>query len=187
MGHGAKFASDLKAEGRARAVGAVVGIATSAPLRLAELAVLNKTIGRAAARSVHVIAISVEGGIGKSRLAIEALRSAGAKRLPVASLIDDVRWAYPRTRALRHHVLSGLIRRRGLFLLTYRADGASDQLCELLRAPHREKYVGIAAADSAADLRARGAAADPRRARCLGCRAVCRRVQASRCRGLHAG
>jgi hypothetical protein len=89
------------------------------------------------------------------RLAFEALRSAGAKRLPVASLIDDVRWACPRTRALRHHVLSGLIRRRCLFLLTYRADEASDQLRELLSAPHREKYAWIAAADSAADLRAR--------------------------------
>jgi DNA-binding CsgD family transcriptional regulator/tetratricopeptide (TPR) repeat protein len=80
-GHGARFAPDLKAEGPARAVGAVVGIAASGPLvgRVAELAVLNKAIGRAAAGSVQVVAISGEGGIGKSRLASEGLRSAGAR------------------------------------------------------------------------------------------------------------
>jgi hypothetical protein len=43
-----EFASDLKAEGPARAVGAVVGIAASGPLvgRVAELAVLNEAIER---------------------------------------------------------------------------------------------------------------------------------------------
>ena len=75
------FASDLKAEWPARAVGAVVGIAASGPLvgRVAELAVLNEAIGRAGAGSVQVVAISGEGGIGKSRLALEGLRSADAR------------------------------------------------------------------------------------------------------------
>jgi DNA-binding CsgD family transcriptional regulator len=71
----------LKAEGLARAVGAVVGIAASGPLvgRVAELAVLSEAMGRAAAGSVQVVAISGEGGIGKSRLASEGLRSAEAR------------------------------------------------------------------------------------------------------------
>jgi predicted ATPase len=58
-----------------------VGIAPSEPLvgRLAELAVLNEAIGQAAAGSVQVVAISGEGGIGKSRLASEGLRSAGVR------------------------------------------------------------------------------------------------------------
>jgi DNA-binding CsgD family transcriptional regulator/tetratricopeptide (TPR) repeat protein len=43
------------------------------------LAVLNEAKGRAAAGSVQVVAISGEGGIGKSRLAWEALRSAEAR------------------------------------------------------------------------------------------------------------
>ena len=58
-----------------------MGIATSGPFvgRVAELAVLNEAKGRAAAGSVQVVAISGEGGIGKSRLAWEALRSAEAR------------------------------------------------------------------------------------------------------------
>jgi predicted ATPase len=58
-----------------------VGIAGSGPLvgRVAELAVLIEAIGRAASGSTQVVAISGEGGIGKSRLASEGLRSAGAK------------------------------------------------------------------------------------------------------------
>ena len=58
-----------------------MGIAKSGPLvgRVAELAVLNEAIGRAAAGSAQVVAISGEGGIGKSRLAAEGLRSAKAR------------------------------------------------------------------------------------------------------------
>jgi predicted ATPase len=81
LGHGARFASDLKAEGPAGAVGAVVGIAASGPLvgRVAELAVLDEAIGSAAAGSAQVVAIAGEGGIGKSRLALEGVRSAEAR------------------------------------------------------------------------------------------------------------
>jgi predicted ATPase len=58
-----------------------VGIAASGPLvgRVAELAVLTEATERAAAGSVQVVAISGEGGIGKSRLASEGLRSAEAR------------------------------------------------------------------------------------------------------------
>jgi DNA-binding CsgD family transcriptional regulator len=58
-----------------------VGIAASGPLvgRLAELTVLEEAIGRAAAGSVQIVAISGEGGIGKSRLASEGLQRAGAR------------------------------------------------------------------------------------------------------------
>jgi hypothetical protein len=81
LGPGARFASDLKAEWPAGAVGAVVGIAASGPLvgRVAELAVLDEAIGSADARSAQVVAISGEGGIGKSRLASEGLQRAGAR------------------------------------------------------------------------------------------------------------
>jgi predicted ATPase len=192
-----------------------VGIATSGPFvgRVAELAVLNEAKGRAATGSVQVVAISGEGGIGKSRLASEGLQRAGARGfwtlesaagrlqrdlsyapivealrplvadaalvdglsdlarlfdglrvpplvalgdaglertrmfeavrvlierastgMPVAILIDDVHWADPGTLALLHYVVRGLTRRRCLFLLTYRADEASDELRELLSA-----------------------------------------------------
>ena len=217
-------ASYLKAEGPARAVGAVVGIATSGPLvgRLAELAVLNPAIARAADGSVQVVAISGEGGIGKSRLALEGVRSAEARafrtlesaagrlqrdlsyapivealrpliaeaalvdglsdlarlfdgirvpplvalgdpglertrmfeavrvlieraaiRMPVTILIDDVHWADPGTLALLHYVVRGLTRRRCLFLLTYRADEASDELRELLSALQRAETLTL--------------------------------------------
>jgi predicted ATPase len=58
-----------------------VGIAASGPLvgRVAELAVVDEAIRRAAAGSAQVVAISGEGGIGKSRLASEGLRSSGAR------------------------------------------------------------------------------------------------------------
>jgi DNA-binding CsgD family transcriptional regulator len=58
-----------------------VGIAASGPLvgRLAELTVLEEAIGRAAAGSVQIVAISGESGIGKSRLASEGLQRAGAR------------------------------------------------------------------------------------------------------------
>jgi DNA-binding CsgD family transcriptional regulator len=220
----ARFASDLKAEGPARAVGAVVGIAASGPLvgRVAELAVLDEAIRQAVAGSVQVVALSGEGGIGKSRLASEGLRSAGARgfrtlesaagqlqkdlsfapivealrplvaeaalvdglsdlarlfdglrvpkplslgdtrlertrmfeavrllieracnRLPVAILIDDVHWADRGTLALLHYVVRGLPRRRCLFLLTYRADEASDELRELLSALQRAETLTL--------------------------------------------
>ena len=59
--------------------GAIVGIAASGPLvgRVAELAVLDEADGRSG--SVQVVALSGEGGIGKSRLASEGLRSARAR------------------------------------------------------------------------------------------------------------
>jgi DNA-binding CsgD family transcriptional regulator/tetratricopeptide (TPR) repeat protein len=59
-------------------MGAVVDIGTTGQLvgRAAELRVLGAAIGRAAAGSVQVAAISGEAGIGKSRLAREALRAA---------------------------------------------------------------------------------------------------------------
>jgi AAA ATPase domain len=67
-----------------------VGIAASGPLvgRVAELAVLDEAIGSAAAGSAQVVAISGEGGIGKSRLALEGVRSAEAEVF--------VRWRAPR-------------------------------------------------------------------------------------------
>ena len=63
------------AKGAALAMGAVVDIGTTDRLvgRVAELGVLGMSIGRAAAGSVQVVAISGEAGIGKSRLASEGL------------------------------------------------------------------------------------------------------------------
>ena len=197
---------------------AVVDIGTTGPLvgRVAELGVLGTAIGRAAAGSVQVVAISGEGGIGKSRLAREGLRAAGNEgfrtlesaagrlhrdlsyapivealrplvaeaalveglsdlarlfdglrvpplvalgdpglertrmfeavrklierasiRLPLAILIDDLHWADTGTLALLHYVVRGLQQRRCIFLLTYRADEASDELRELLGALQR--------------------------------------------------
>ena len=46
-------------------------------------------------------------------------------------------WADPGTLALLHYVVRGLTRRRCLFLLTYRADEAGDELRELLSALQR--------------------------------------------------
>jgi len=62
-------------------MGAVVDTATSGPLvgRSAELSTLADAIGRAAEGRTRVVAISGEAGIGKLRLAQEALRSAGTK------------------------------------------------------------------------------------------------------------
>jgi DNA-binding NarL/FixJ family response regulator/tetratricopeptide (TPR) repeat protein len=199
-------------------MGAVVDIGTTDRLvgRVAELGVLGVSIGRAAAGSVQVVAISGEAGIGKSRLAREGLRAAGetgfrtlesaagrlhrdlsyapivealrplvaeaalveglsdlarlfdglrvpplvalsdpglertrmfeavrtlieraSARLPLAILIDDVHWADPGTLALLHYLVRGLKQRRCLFLLTYRADEAGNELVELLRALQR--------------------------------------------------
>jgi DNA-binding NarL/FixJ family response regulator len=199
-------------------MGAVVDIGTKDRLvgRVAELGVLGMSIGRAAAGSVQVVAISGEAGIGKSRLAREGLRAAGERgfrtlesaagrlqrdlsyapivealrplvaeaalveglsdlarlfdglrvpplvalgdpglertrmfeavrtlierasaRLPLVILIDDLHWADPGTLALLHYLVRGLKQRRCLFLLTYRADEAGDELLELLRALQR--------------------------------------------------
>jgi predicted ATPase len=199
-------------------MGAVVDIGTTGQLvgRAAELRVLRAAIGRAAAGSVQVAAISGEAGIGKSRLAREALRAArergfhtlesaagrlqrdlsyapivealrplvaepalveglsdlarlfdglrvpplvalgdpglertrmfeavrtvlerASTRLPLAILIDDLHWADPGTLALLHYLVRGLPQRRCLFLLTYRADKAGDELRELLTALQR--------------------------------------------------
>jgi DNA-binding CsgD family transcriptional regulator len=201
-----------------------VGIAASGPLvgRVAELAVLDEAIREAVAGSVQVVALSGEGGIGKSRLAAEGLQSAGARgfrtlesaagqlqkdlsfapivealrplvaeatlveglsdlarlfdglrvpkpvslgdtrlertrmfeavrllieracnRLPVAIFIDDVHWADRGTLALLHYVMRGLPRRRCLFLLTYRADEASDELRVLLSALQRAETLTV--------------------------------------------
>jgi DNA-binding CsgD family transcriptional regulator/tetratricopeptide (TPR) repeat protein len=201
-----------------------VGIAASGPLvgRVAELAVLNEAIERAAAGSAQVVAISGEGGIGKSRLASEGSRSSGARgfrtlesaagrlhrdlsyapvvealrpliaeaalvdglsdlarlfdgirvpplvalgdpglertrmfeavrvlierasiRQPIAMLVDDVHWADRGTLALLQYVVRGLSRRRCLFLLTYRADEASQELRELLSALQRAETLTL--------------------------------------------
>jgi predicted ATPase len=68
-----------RAERAALAMSAVVDIGTTGRLvgRLAEVGVLGVALGRAAAGAVQVVAISGEGGIGKSRLAREGLRAAG--------------------------------------------------------------------------------------------------------------
>jgi DNA-binding CsgD family transcriptional regulator/tetratricopeptide (TPR) repeat protein len=60
---------------------AVVRIGTTGPLvgRVAELNIVGVAIGRAAAGSAQVVAICGEAGIGKSRLAREGLRAAGAR------------------------------------------------------------------------------------------------------------
>jgi DNA-binding CsgD family transcriptional regulator/tetratricopeptide (TPR) repeat protein len=70
-----------RAERAALAMSAVVDIGTTGRLvgRVAELGVLGVALGRAAAGAVQVVAISGEGGIGKSRLAREGLRAAGNK------------------------------------------------------------------------------------------------------------
>jgi DNA-binding CsgD family transcriptional regulator len=186
------------------------------------LAVLNDAIGRAAAGSVQIVAISGEGGIGKSRLASEGLQRAEARgfwtlesaagrlqrdlsyapivealrplvaeaalvdglsdlarlfdglrvpplvalgdpglertrmfeavrllierasnRMPVAILIDDLHWADPGTLALLHYMVRGLTRRQCLFLHTYRADEASDELHELLSALQRAETLTL--------------------------------------------
>jgi DNA-binding CsgD family transcriptional regulator/tetratricopeptide (TPR) repeat protein len=199
-------------------MGAVVDIGTTGRLigRIAELGVLDVAIGRAAAGSAQVVAISGEAGIGKSRLAREGVRAASEKgfrilesaagrlqrdlsyapiaealrplvaeaalveglsdlarlfdglrvpplvplgdpglertrmfeavrtlierasaRLPLAILIDDLHWADLGTLALLHYLVRGLPQRRCLFLLTYRADEAGDELRELLIALRR--------------------------------------------------
>jgi DNA-binding CsgD family transcriptional regulator/tetratricopeptide (TPR) repeat protein len=56
-----------------------IGTATRLVGRVRELGVLDAAIGRAAAGSVQVVAISGETGIGKSRLAREGLRAAAEK------------------------------------------------------------------------------------------------------------
>ena len=68
--------------------------------------------------------------------AVRTLIEASA-RLPLAILIDDLHWADPGTLALLHYLVRGLPQRRCLFLLTYRADEAGDELRELLRALQR--------------------------------------------------
>ena len=65
--------------------------------------------------------------------AVRTLIERASARLPLAILIDDVHWAGPGTIALLHYLVRGLKQRRCLFLLTYRADEAGDELLELLR------------------------------------------------------
>jgi hypothetical protein len=74
-----------------------------------------------------------------ARLLIER----ACNRLPVAILIDDVHWADRGTLALLHYVVRGRPRRRCLFLLTYRADEASDELRELLSALQRAETLTV--------------------------------------------
>jgi DNA-binding CsgD family transcriptional regulator len=76
-----ELGSGPEAEGAALAMGGLVHIGTTGPFvgRVAELNILDVAIGRAAADSVQIVAISGEGGIGKSRLAREGLRAAREK------------------------------------------------------------------------------------------------------------
>jgi predicted ATPase len=78
-------------------------------------------------------------GLERTRMfeAVRALIERASTGMPVAILIDDVHWADPGTLALLHYVVRGLLRRRCLFLITYRADEASDELRELLSALQR--------------------------------------------------
>ncbi len=52
-------------------------------------------------------------------------------------------WADPGTLALLHYVVRGLTRQRCSFLLTYRADEASDELRELLSALQRAETLTL--------------------------------------------
>ena len=69
-------------------------------------------------------------GLERTRMfeAIRVLIERASSRLPVAILIDDAHWADSGTLALLQYLVRGLPRRRCLFLLTYRADEASDEL-----------------------------------------------------------
>ena len=75
--------------------------------------------------------------------AVRALIERASAGMPVAILIDDVHWADPGTLALLHYVVRGLLRRRCLFLLTYRADEFSDELRELLSALQRSETLTL--------------------------------------------
>jgi predicted ATPase len=75
--------------------------------------------------------------------AVRVLIERASSRLPVAILIDDVHWADRGTLALLHYVVRGLTRRRCLFLVTYRADEASDELRELLSALQRAETLTV--------------------------------------------
>jgi predicted ATPase len=99
-----------QAEGAALAMRADVDIGTATRLvgRVPELRVLEAAIGRAAAGSVQVVAISGEAGIGKSRLALEGMRAAAEKGFRIlesaAGWLDrDLSYA-PMVEALRQLV-----------------------------------------------------------------------------------
>jgi predicted ATPase len=84
-------------------------------------------------------------GLERTRMfeAVRVLIERASSRLPVAILIDDVHWADRGTLALLHYVVRGLPRRRCLFLVTYRADEASDELRELLSALQRAETLTV--------------------------------------------
>ncbi len=78
-------------------------------------------------------------GLERTRMfeAVRTLIERASARLPLAIFIDDLHWADPGTLALLHYQVRGLRQRRCLFLLTYRADQAGDELGELFNGLQR--------------------------------------------------